>query len=60
MQVEVNRSLYESSESSPEHGSLVDLSRLEDIASILWDVLAQWYSDVVLEYPASMNPGYPG
>ncbi|MCU0632949.1 MAG: N-formylglutamate amidohydrolase [Methanolinea sp.] len=59
IQVEVNRSLYESRESSPENGSLVKISLLEDIGSTLWEVLAQWYSDVVHEDPASMNPGKP-
>jgi len=47
VQLEVNRSLYESREASPQNGSLVDPVHLNDLGTSIWEVLEQWYHDVV-------------
>lgn len=51
IQVEVNRVLYEEDDSSPERGSLIDSSRLEDLKETIWEVLSGWYADLPLDTP---------
>lgn len=54
VQIEVNRSLYEAENSSPLHGSLVDMQRIESLNMTIWDVLESWYADMASD---DLNPG---
>ncbi|HII76029.1 MAG TPA: N-formylglutamate amidohydrolase [Methanolinea sp.] len=49
IQVEVNRSLYEGGNSSPQQGALLDMQRMERLKEIIRGVLSMWYMEVVKE-----------
>ena len=46
IQVEMNRSLYESDESGPERGSMVDEGKISELNGVLREILSEWISDI--------------